>query len=401
MEHSYPPPGLVSTPFSVSKVVVSPPTLTATLSVGAVPHSDNVADLFSHFDHGVTVLAQDLSFTVNFSSMERAAQYFEYEVVPQGDHMFRRMEGVSVIDFSFEGGAVPSTLPLVDTESISSYSVDEAGPCSPSGAVMRSRSVTSSGSVVAHPPSGEAITPPPSLLRSNVLKGVSSPPASVEAVPGNPSRESDALPTTSSSIRRTQPNLGRIKARDEQARPESCFVWVFTSDIQAVPLGPCSARKCKKKARFHCSGCESRLLIAYCSKSCQNRVWSTHRTVCFSTKRGGRASPPPTLMKGGTPPCTNGQLSCHEGRVGSKVQCSNCKKSFCSRLCLKSTEHGLGTCGSWRPTPSELQKVLTKRLCPAARSDKRMGLNPYVLLALEAAEDCSDSSGSEDALHSV
>ena len=31
----------------------------------------------------------------------------------------------------------------------------------------------------------------------------------------------------------------------------------------------------------------------------------------------------------------------------SRVQCSNCKKSFCSRLCLKSTEHGYGACGSW------------------------------------------------------
>ena len=202
VEHSYPPPGLVSTPFSVSKVVVSSPTLTATLSGGAVLDSDNVADLFSHFDHGVTVRAQDLSFTVNFSSIGRAAQYFESEVVPQGDHLFRRMEGLTVIDLSFEGGAVPSTLPLVDTESISSYSVDEAVPCSPSGAVMRSRSVTSSGSVVAHPPSGEAITPPPSPLRSNVLKGVSSPPASVEAVPGNPSGESDALPPTCSSKQR-------------------------------------------------------------------------------------------------------------------------------------------------------------------------------------------------------
>ena len=213
VEHSYPPPGLVSTPYSVSKVVVSSPTLTATLSGGAVLDSDNVADLFSHFDHGVTVRAQDLSFTVNFSSIERAAQYFESEVVPQGDHLFRRLEGLTVIDLSFEGGAVPSTLPLVDTESISSYSVDEAVPCSPSGAVMRSRSVTSSGSVVAHPPSGEAITPSPSPLRSNVLKGVSSTPASVEAVPGNPSGESDALPPTRGSNRSIQLQLDRLRER--------------------------------------------------------------------------------------------------------------------------------------------------------------------------------------------
>ena len=52
VEHSNPPPGLVSTPFSVSKVEVSSPTLTATLSGEAVLDSDNVADLFSHFDHG-------------------------------------------------------------------------------------------------------------------------------------------------------------------------------------------------------------------------------------------------------------------------------------------------------------------------------------------------------------
>ena len=185
---------------------------------------------------------------------------------------------------------------------------------------------------------------------------------------------------------------------EEQARPESCFVWLFSSDIQSVPLGPCSAQNCNKKARFHCGGCESSLLIAYCSKACQNRVWRTHRTVCFSTRRGVRSSFPPTLRKGGTPPCTNGQLSCHVGRVGSKVQCSNCKQSFCSRLCLKSMEHGHG-CGSWQPPPSLGPAVLTKRRISAGRPVKRLGFNPYVFLALEATEDCSDSSGSEFSLH--
>ena len=51
--------------------------------------------------------------------MEKAEQYFNSEVVCLGTLLFRRMEGATVIDLTFQGGVVPVTLPLIAREPVS------------------------------------------------------------------------------------------------------------------------------------------------------------------------------------------------------------------------------------------------------------------------------------------
>jgi hypothetical protein len=111
-------------------------------------------------------------------------------------------------------------------------------------------------------------------------------------------------------------------------------------------------------------------------------------------------------VRGATPTCINWRLDCHEGDERSTAQCSNCKQSFCSRLCLKARAHDPGdsagkACGFWQPPPmgwsasgrgGDRAEELSKRISPVERLVRLMGLNPFNLLALEASGEDSDSS---------
>ena len=240
------------------------------------------------------------------------------------------------------------------------------------------------GKALSGPPGGGADTLPPTLHSSSV-KAVS-PPLEEASVPPPPKlSDKDTLQT-----------LSIMEQIEADIAEQAASAWVFSSEIRAAPAGTCSARKCKKTAKFHCGGCAPEQPSFYCSKSCQNRAWRAHIPRCRASKADGT----PRLLKGATPTCTNWWLDGHEGYERSTVQCSNCTQSFCSRFCLRDRAHesviSAGrACGFWQPPPTGLSAsgrgvdravVLSKRL---------MGLNPFNLLALEAAGDDSDSSDSK------
>ena len=80
--HANPPQGLIASPFLVEKVEVSSPTITATPTGKVLLDSYHVLDLlFQHFDSDVQLVEGDRSFSVTFSSLEKAEHYFESTVV--------------------------------------------------------------------------------------------------------------------------------------------------------------------------------------------------------------------------------------------------------------------------------------------------------------------------------
>jgi hypothetical protein len=116
IRHAASPSGKITPFLPAESLELSSPIMQAVCSGEAVLDLELVRGLFSPFDATVGVSRDDEGgFTITFSSLSAASRYTNSEVVLQRPCVFKRIVGPStILQVTFEGGMVPTSLPLVE-----------------------------------------------------------------------------------------------------------------------------------------------------------------------------------------------------------------------------------------------------------------------------------------------